>query len=382
MILIVAYLSLVCFLLIAISNVSLVGKAWFGDHMFADSFSFTPGYKIPNMKSIEDYRSFIDTLPLADSPEVFGLHPNADISSQTKTSQKMLDTVLSIQPKDSSSGGGETREEAVKRLADDLLSKLPDSYDRNKVKAALQKQGALKPVNIFLGQEVDRIQSVLKVCRQDLKDLKLAIDGTIIMSSRLQDTLDALYDAHVPATWTKVSWPAMTLGLWFSEVLARVQQYTSWLFEGRPLVFWLSGFFNPQGFLTAIRQEITRAHTGWALDSVRLTTEVVKQMKEEITQPPSEGVYIYGLFIEGAGWDRKNVRLTESQPKVIYQSMPVVHVSATNSADETDPKFYRCPVYKRPRRTDQNYIFDVELRSAQNTDYWTMRGVALLASTS
>lgn len=70
-------------------------------------------------------------------------------------------------------------------------------------------------------------------------------------------------------------------------------------------------------------------------------------MKEDITAPPNEGVYIYGLFIEGAGWDRKNIRLTESQPKVIYQVMPVIHISAINSSDDPDPKLYRCPVYKR-----------------------------------
>ncbi len=195
-------------------------------------------------------------------------------------------------------------------------------------------------------------------------------------------TVSALYDARVPATWTKVSWPAMTLGLWFTEVLQRTQQYTAWLNEGRPLVYWLSGFFNPQGFLTAIRQEITRAHNGWALDSVKLQSEVMKQMKEDINAQPAEGVYIHGLFIEGAGWDRKNIRLTESQPKVIYSLMPVIHVSATNSTDEGDPRLYRCPVYKRPRRTDQNYIFDVELKTTQNPDYWIMRGVALLAATS
>ena len=246
------------------------GKVWFGDHMFADNFNFFKGYTIPNLRTVDEFRNFIDALPLADTPDVFGLHPNADISSQTKTSQKMLDTILSIQPKDSNAGSGETREDAVKRLANDLLSKLPEDYDRNKVKSAIQKQGGPKPLNIFLGQEVDRIQAVLKVCREDLQDLKLAIDGTIIMSAHLQQALDALYDARVPNNWTKISWPAMTLGLWFSEVLARVQQYTGWLTEGRPLVFWLSGFFNPQGFLTAIRQEITRAHNGWALDNVKV----------------------------------------------------------------------------------------------------------------
>jgi dynein heavy chain len=108
----------------------------------------------------------------------------------------------------------------------------------------------------------------------------------------------------------------------------------------------------------------------------------MKQMKEDITQPPAEGVYIYGLFIEGAAWDRKNIRLTESQPKVIYQSMPCVHISAINSSEDGDPRMYRCPVYKRPRRTDQNYIFDIELRTTQVPDYWIMRGVALLCATS
>ncbi|KAI9141404.1 dynein heavy chain and region D6 of dynein motor-domain-containing protein [Paraphysoderma sedebokerense] len=358
------------------------GKVWFGEHMFADDFCFYKGYNIPQLKTIEEYRSSIEGLPLIDSPEVFGLHPNADISCQTKQSQNMLETILSIQPKDSGTGSGETREDVVKRMANDLLSKLPEDFDKNKVKIAIQKQGGLKPLNIFLGQEVDRMQTVISVARSDLQDLKLAIDGTIIMSAQLQQALDALYDARVPANWAKVSWQSASFGLWFTELVQRSQQYYTWTFDGRPLVFWLSGLFNPQGFLTAIRQEITRAHTGWALDSVKLQPEITKQMKEDVTSPPSEGVYIHGLFIEGAGWDRKNIKLAESQPKIIYQAMPVVHVSATNSSDDPDPKLYRCPVYKRPRRTDQNYIFDVDLKTQQPPEYWILRGVAMLAATS
>ena len=42
--------------------------------------------------------------------------------------------------------------------------------------------GAIAPMNIFLRQEIDRMQRVISQVRSTLQDLRLAIDGTIIMS--------------------------------------------------------------------------------------------------------------------------------------------------------------------------------------------------------
>lgn len=53
----------------------------------------------------------IDVMSLTDSPEAFGLHPNADITYQTRSAGDILSTIVDIQPKDSAGGGGETREE-------------------------------------------------------------------------------------------------------------------------------------------------------------------------------------------------------------------------------------------------------------------------------
>jgi dynein heavy chain, axonemal len=64
--------------------------------------------------------------------------------------------------------------------------------------------GALQPMNIFLRQEIDRMQRVIGTVRGMLVDLKLAIDGTIIMSETLRDALDCMYDAKIPAAWLKV----------------------------------------------------------------------------------------------------------------------------------------------------------------------------------
>jgi dynein heavy chain len=171
--------------------------------MFLDKFEFAKGYKIPKCKLLTEYRNVIETLPLNDSPEAFGLHPNADITYQTNTADEILSTIVSIQPKDSGGGSGETRESVVYKLCDDMLEKLPEDYVPHEVRAALVKMDALQPMNIFLKQEVDRMQKVISTVRTTLKDLKLAIDGTIIMNENLRDALDNMFDARVPAFWKK-----------------------------------------------------------------------------------------------------------------------------------------------------------------------------------
>lgn len=63
---------------------------------------------------------------------------------------------------------------------------------------------------------------------------------------------------------------------------------------------WLAGFFNPQSFLTAIMQSMARKNE-WPLDRMCLSVEVTKKNREDVTAPPREGSYVYGLFMEGEG---------------------------------------------------------------------------------
>ncbi|XP_038654873.1 dynein heavy chain 8, axonemal-like isoform X2 [Scyliorhinus canicula] len=353
-------------------------KVWFSEKTFDPKFNFYIDYIIPICATVENYLEYIQTLPAVDTPQVFGLHPNADITYQSNTAAEILNTITNIQPKESSGGGGETRESSVFKLAGAMLIKLPPDYLAHEVKSRLIKMGIFNSINIFLRQEIDRMQKVITMLRNCLTDLQLAIEGTIIMSETLTDALDNMYNARVPEIWKKISWDSSTMGFWFTEFLERNAQFSSWIYEGRPNVFWMTGFFNPQGFLTAMRQEVTRAHRGWALDSVTLHNEVTKLMKEEIKIPPPEGVYIHGLYLDGAGWDRRNVRLTESTAKVLFTMLPVIYIFAINSTAPKDPKLYICPVYKKPQRTDLTFITALCLKTIQAPDHWTLRGAALL----
>ena len=55
-------------------------------------------------------------------------------SYQSNTAKDVLDTIMSIQPKDSGGGSGETRESVVTRQADDMLEKLPNDYVPHEVR--------------------------------------------------------------------------------------------------------------------------------------------------------------------------------------------------------------------------------------------------------
>ena len=56
-------------------------------------------YYVPPVDTVESYRQYIETLPLTDDPEVFGMHENANIIYQSQESEKILKTILNIQPR-------------------------------------------------------------------------------------------------------------------------------------------------------------------------------------------------------------------------------------------------------------------------------------------
>merc|ERR1712100_793078 len=368
------------------------GKAWLTQTCLDPSFEFYPNYIIPANKpewpgaEVEQYRKYIDALPLIDDPEIFGLHGNADLAYRTSQTKQVLGTILDIQPKEGGGGGGLTREEIVLNMVNDLQAKIPPDYKADDVKAGIKGLGGMgKPLNICLKQEIDRLQKVISTVRRMLAALKLAIAGTIVMSPELAEALDALFMARVPPAWEKGSaLIAPNMGVWWLNILNRAEQFTNWLRNGRPNTFWLTGFFNPTSFLTANRQEVCRKHSkdGWALDDVINYSEVLRQERDEVKKGPDEGIYIYGLFLDCAKWDKAKDKLADSDPKVLFAPLPVLWVTGTQASTLRGDKniYYTCPTYKAPKRTGLNYITSVDLRSEEPAMKWTLRGVCLLTT--
>jgi len=213
------------------------------------------------------------------------------------------------------------------------------------------------------------------------------------MTTQLQDSLDAIFDAKPPKHWfidpsgAQYAWTLPSLGLWYEGMIDREAQLSTWINTTRPFTYWMTGFFNPQGFLTSARQEVTRRHKAekWALDDVVIVTYMTDHFdSRKIKGPPDEGIYIYGLFLEGAGWDKSKKMLCEATPKEMYTPMPIIHVSAVTSESEKKifgkGEFYSCPVYTVPKRNGLAFIFVAKIPSEVNGRHWVLRGVGILCS--
>jgi dynein heavy chain len=73
------------------------------------AFSKSGLYKTIEVGEKDDYIDYIKSLPLNPKPEAFGLHENAEITTAMNTTIKLLEDILSMQPR-ASAGKGKTRE--------------------------------------------------------------------------------------------------------------------------------------------------------------------------------------------------------------------------------------------------------------------------------
>ncbi|KAJ1446978.1 dynein heavy chain and region D6 of dynein motor-domain-containing protein [Pelagophyceae sp. CCMP2097] len=379
-------------------------SAWLAPQTAKPGFNFAPDvtlqslpedfhYAVPQGETHDAFAAYAKALPKVDSPEIFGLHPNADLTCRNTEVQQLLGTIIETQPKAGSSAGGRTREDVVYDKCAEVLPLMPADYKEDDY---LRSLDVTVPLSAFLAQELQRFQKVVNVVRAELLVIMQAIRGEVVITRGVVAGVDALYDARVPPAWVfspsgdEVSWQAPTIGLWVAGVAAREHLFRNWLDRGRPRAFWLPGLFNPCGFLTAVQQEVTRAHAadGWALDGVAVVSEVTEYARaDQVPKAPAEGVFVHGLSLDGAAWDRANNALCESAPKALFCDLPVLYVTCAAAAKKAGADLgphggYQCPVYKYYARTDRHFICAVQLGTAQRPQHWILRGVALLCFTN
>merc|ERR1712195_230018 len=109
------------------------------------------------------------------------------------------------------------------------------------------------------------------------------------------------------------------MSVWFLDLLSRVEQLKGWSDTLiTPNSVWITGLFNPMAYVTAILQTTARQNE-LPLDQMDIYTDVTEENSPAMCTAPSEdGMFLHGLYMEGARWDPKRQCITESLPKELH----------------------------------------------------------------
>merc|ERR1719235_2224232 len=144
---------------------------------------------------------------------------------------------------------------------------------------------------VFL-QECERMNSLIFEVRRSLVELDLGLKGELSITK-------------VPMSWEKLAWASRDpLANWLLNLLQRQTQLSNWTADlTQPKVTWVSGLFNAQAFVNAIKQVASRKND-WPLNKLVTTVDVTKKLTpEEVEGTARDGAYVDGLYMEGARWD-------------------------------------------------------------------------------
>nr|CEL77298.1 TPA: dynein-1-alpha heavy chain, flagellar inner arm I1 complex, putative [Toxoplasma gondii VEG] len=362
-------------------------EEYMGDFIF-DSyqpFSFCQAgfdYAIPVPGPLATYRDYIKELPLFNTPEVFGLHENAQIGYFVDSAKKLWEGILKMNFSGSlsSSGGASMREEHIAAIATGIEEKL--GFDDL---AFGKPEGDYTPTEVVLMQEVERFNSLAERMRTTLNDLRRALRGEIGLSAELEDLANFLVTGFLPRDWARLAPPSLKpLGSWLAHFLRRYDQYKAWIDKGEPWCFWLSGLHIPDSLLTALIQATCRKR-GWSLDKSSLLTQVTKFTSPgQIPKKLEHGTYLRGLYLEGARWDIEEGRLARQNPKELTMEMPLIQLIPAESHKVKLRDTLQTPVYATQNRRNamgEGWIFDVMLHTKEHPSLWILSGVALVLQT-
>ena len=334
-------------------------------------------YHIPPKGAHDDYVEFIRQLPSSQHPEVFGMHENVDISKDLQATKLLFDSIL-LTLGSTKSQSGDT-DKKLMDISKDILAKLPPNFNLEKV---MQKYPTKyeESMNTVLAQEMERYNKLITVVRSSFQNLQKAIKGLVVMNQELEAFANSLLIGKVPDMWTKHSYPSLKpLGSYFSDLVERLNFLQKWYDENKPASFWVSGFYFTQAFLTGVKQNYARRYT-IPIDLLDFDFEVIPV--DYVDEKPENGAYIYGLFVDGARWDRQAGRLAEQMAKVLYDQMPVIWIKPIKIADLKRVDCYECPVYKTSERRgvlsttghSTNFVLPLQLKTDLPVQHWIKRG--------
>uniref|UniRef100_A0A7S1HP28 EF-hand domain-containing protein n=2 Tax=Hemiselmis andersenii TaxID=464988 RepID=A0A7S1HP28_HEMAN len=403
---------------------------YFSDKLLNEGHTYTEDgvYYPPEGSEIEKYIAYVDNLPTSAPAALFGLPAAADHTRAEQQVDKTMSFLHDMQ------GFNVARKEGVPwqdpivmtKKAAALLEMVPGLFNVDEVEKAYPLVRSENRNRVLL-QELQLHNVLTRAVKNSLKRLMACMQGQERLDVATDKVAKDVFYGRVPDEWMKHSLPSQKpLMAFLRHLSASNTFFQKWVRAGIPSAFWLPAFFFPQAVASATtvnycRHELVGIETV-VLEHIVLDAEVPNVVRVPIT----DGAYVIGLNLVGAGWDRANRVLTHHEDMSLPAPFPALQLRPKQGKSQLQELFagsraqlekrkqrgrrasvvemaadllsegrqnYLCPIYRTGARADStrsltlaanNLVMEVDLPCAlpggQKNDHLTyvMRGTALI----
>lgn len=255
------------------------------------------------------------------------------------------------------------------------LLKLPRLWSKEFVSERIRKTGGLTTYNMWLLAEADAICVLHHTIKNSIQKLQEALNTSSTccnLSQELVDDAIDLYAGEIPRIWYQNAGPSApprswNIISWITDFQNRCSHVERILLQGRDKVagYWLAAFFNPKRLLSVIIQESAQnlKFLDASSEGLVVKTEITNRDKDHLRDPPSDGIFIYGVHLWGTHWEKASNDLHDNPPKSISYALPVIHFQVVPRSEKGT--CYTCPCYVSTQHTKESvFCVDVEHKDA------------------
>ncbi|CAH0562483.1 unnamed protein product [Brassicogethes aeneus] len=333
-------------------------------------FNNVVNYGLPNKNDHQDFVQYIENLPVNDTPEIFGLHPNSDLRRGLLYKSEFLTSLLTA-ARLNHKNKVEGNETIICCMTGDVLNYLPMFIDDIEMDVRDCRFYVIK-------KEIRLLNLILKTVKSNLKLIQGVLNGSSQLNKEVNDAMEAMLNNEIPKVWLAGTNDVYGNNLpIFIKSITNKFNYFKLLIESHGDLdeHLISAYFNPKGLVWAIQMNYSKEH------SISLENVVIEHAfsDEKINR---DSLKMSPLYIMNALWNKETNLLIENTTKELYTLTPPIIFKPILKDKSRKYNQFKCQLYYRQTikpifEKNNNYIMSIFLNTDVNRSQWIKKGVVL-----
>jgi hypothetical protein len=349
-----------------------ISRNYLNEKIFGNKYAFSSSevYVIPENPSIDSMSQQISLMPELEYGDLYNEGEFESVHFEKLHSDKIRSTFIKLIEVEI------THEIDLMKILGDIANSLPPLIKESEycetIKEQLLHLGDY-PIALHFSIEIFKINTLIQTLSNEIVTLSKHIESQELIRD---DIRIPLLNSEVPKLWRALSFPSsLSITHWLKSLNEKAQYLRQYLHEGASKTYYLGGMINPFSFMSAVRLYQMKKKQSYMFLAPELTSY---ESAEDI--PKAEDIfYISGLLMI-RGRTNEGV-LDDPLPGQESAKLPLVALKFLNEETRIEG-MYECPVFLTQYRENtgdvSNFLMTVRCPTFAFSDYWAVKGVAIL----